>query len=430
MSAKRIHRTPVEYLKYLKGELTSEERHSFERDLEADSFDMEAMEGLERLNPGEAEEDLLLLHSTLNRRLNRRRRIRIYSIAASVASLLIVGTIFVNLYDFSPKSNKELMPGEETILREESASQSADTEKDEQRIDQGVPAEKDVADLEEITVDEAIPAGEKGQVIEKEKAFIEEPVSENEPVHVEGPVQKEAGIAETAGDRKRAEAGEDFVVPQKQAIEFNEAVQEEAGAAPAPAPVTEEVVSEEALPQRSQKKGKAMTQPSLKTTEKVSGIMVSSEDKESYPGAAKMVNEADRAMTTDMDSLDEVVVIGYGTGKEDEVTGAVRKVQLEKEENKYNSAEPEGGLDAFKMYIEEQIRFPAGDTSNMKGVVVLTFHVEADGTLSNIQTLRSPGEPFTEEAIRLLKEGPAWKPARNESGPADEVVRMRIIFKK
>jgi TonB family protein len=158
--------------------------------------------------------------------------------------------------------------------------------------------------------------------------------------------------------------------------------------------------------------------------------MVSSEDKESYPGAAKMVNEADMAMMTDMDSLDEVVVIGYGTGKEDEVTGAVRKVQLEKEENKYNSAEPEGGLDAFKMYIEEQIRFPAGDTSNMKGVVVLTFHVEADGTLSNIQTLRSPGEPFTEEAIRLLKEGPAWKPARNESGPADEVVRMRIIFKK
>jgi len=63
-------------------------------------------------------------------------------------------------------------------------------------------------------------------------------------------------------------------------------------------------------------------------------------------------------------------------------------------------------------------------------VVVLKFHVDRDGTISNIQTLRSPDESFTKEAIRLLQKGPAWNPARNESGTTDDVVRMRIVFKR
>ena len=49
MAAKRKHRSTNEYLKYLRGELSPEERYSFERDLEADAFEREAMEG--RLPP-------------------------------------------------------------------------------------------------------------------------------------------------------------------------------------------------------------------------------------------------------------------------------------------------------------------------------------------------------------------------------------------
>ena len=34
------------------------------------------------------------------------------------------------------------------------------------------------------------------------------------------------------------------------------------------------------------------------------------------------------------------------------------------------------------------------------------------------------------EAIRLLSDGPSWKPAKNESGDIEDVVRMRIVFKR
>ena len=135
-------------------------------------------------------------------------------------------------------------------------------------------------------------------------------------------------------------------------------------------------------------------------------------------------------MQPDVTSLDEVVVVGYAAEKESYATGAVQALSLDKEAIKYSGAEPEGGLEAFKVYMEQHIRFPAGDTISDREIVVLKFRVRKDGTISEIQTLRSPGEAFTEEAIRLLHEGPAWKPARSESGVMDDDVRIRIIFKR
>jgi len=135
-------------------------------------------------------------------------------------------------------------------------------------------------------------------------------------------------------------------------------------------------------------------------------------------------------MQPDMATLNELVLIGYDADKETYATGAVQTVKFDKEESGYSGAEPEGGLEAYKMYIEEQIRFPAGYTISKREVVVLKFNVALDGSISQIQTLRSPGDPYTEEAIRLLNEGPSWNPAKDENGATDDVVRMRIVFKR
>ena len=135
-------------------------------------------------------------------------------------------------------------------------------------------------------------------------------------------------------------------------------------------------------------------------------------------------------MQPDMATLNEVVVIGYEAEKSKYATGAAQTVKFDKEESDYSGARPEGGLEAFKMYIEEQIRFPSGETTSKREVVVLKFNVEPDGSISRIEALRSPGTLYTDEAIRLLQEGPVWIPAKNESGATDDVVRMRIVFKQ
>jgi ferric-dicitrate binding protein FerR (iron transport regulator) len=109
MSNERNHTDPDRLLKYLAGELSERERYELERQLEKDPFAREALEGLEAVGADKAREDLLSLHQSLRKRLGRRRRIAIYGMAAAIASLLIVGSLFLQLYDFHPSQEEQEM---------------------------------------------------------------------------------------------------------------------------------------------------------------------------------------------------------------------------------------------------------------------------------------------------------------------------------
>jgi len=188
MSAKKKHRNANEYLQYLKGELSGKERHSFERGLEADPFEMEAMEGLEMLAPGEVEEDLLSMHDRLRKRLHRRRRRTIYSIAATVASLLIISTVFINIYDFNPKSSKESIPNDESYLhdmpgtrstemKEEQAPEKQDLQvEDDNAVHLTPPAQQETRAREETQEQKNL--GEKKNAQVQERARVEQPSGE------------------------------------------------------------------------------------------------------------------------------------------------------------------------------------------------------------------------------------------------------------
>jgi hypothetical protein len=480
MTAKRKHRSTNEYLKYIKGELSPEERYSFERDLEAEPFDKEAMEGLEKLAASDVEKDLLSLHAHLGSRLRRRRRRNFYYVAASVASLLIVGTVFVNIYDFNPKTASESIPMDESFLRESPAPETGTRAPEE--------AGEDLEALDDLEAADVIGIEEEAYVMEDpvdtEEAAVNEVeydsdmVAEDQEIRTddakgiikEQEKAEEQGIAVAEGVMEEAAEPVENVDAAK-AVEIVEA----------PGAVEDDaLVVMEAQPKRSEKKGRAreLAAPaSYKAdfaVERIGGIVLSSEDMEPLPGASIMVKGSDSGLVADLNgrfslvsdqqdqttiiasyvgmetneyqlvrgnenqvlmqpdltSLNEVVVIGYDAAKSRHATGAVQTIDLKQDEFTYSGAEPEGGLQAYKMYIEEHIRFPAGDTLSKKEVVVLKFHVEQDGSISNIQTLRSPGKFFETEAIRLLKEGPSWNPAKNESGNIEDVVRMRIVFKK
>ncbi len=428
----------------MKGELSGEERYTFERDLEADPFEMDAMEGMEQIPVGELEEDLLSIHADMHKRLKRRRRRTFYYAAASVASLLIVGTVFLNIYNINPKSAQEAIPKDETFLHEDVTEQADIPEHAQVRENEAVPVEAQV--LEETPVLEIVQAREEAQ---NQDEIV---------VHEE--------MAMRAAEAVGAEVVSDEVI--------SGVVEAPIPEAPVPVSKADELVVMEAQPKRSQKKSRAQEALSPYTAGQMSGIVVSSEDMEPLPGASLMVKGSDSGIVADMEgrfslvtdqqaqttviasyigmeteeyqlaggtenrvvmqpdvtTLDEVVVIGSEADKSVYATGAVQTVELDKEDNKYSGAEPEGGLEAYKMYIEEQIRFPAGDSISKREVVVLKFNVGSDGSISQIIALRSPGDPFTEEAIRLLNVGPSWNPAINESGATDDVVRMRIVFKK
>jgi TonB family protein len=75
--------------------------------------------------------------------------------------------------------------------------------------------------------------------------------------------------------------------------------------------------------------------------------------------------------------------------------------------------EPEfpGGVTAFGEFLGKNIKYPVEmRQKNIQGRVIITFIVEKDGSLSNIQAVKSPGYGSSEEAIRVMSLSPKWEP--------------------
>lgn len=85
-------------------------------------------------------------------------------------------------------------------------------------------------------------------------------------------------------------------------------------------------------------------------------------------------------------------------------------------------AEYPGGMEAFGKYLEKNLKYPAAaQRSNVTGKVYVQFIVNADGSSSDIQILKSVGFGCDEEAIRVL-ETVKWTPGK-QSG---RIVRSRF----
>ena len=151
-------------------------------------------------------------------------------------------------------------------------------------------------------------------------------------------------------------------------------------------------------------------------------VRVEAAEKAMPSKAARTIKTSDTATefkpdTSDI-NLNEVVVVGYATrGDVDETV------------NNYTPPLPVNGRSDFDKYIRDNIRRPDTTTSGQRVVVVLNFNVNPDGKIDTIKVLRSPARIFSDEAIRLIREGPAWKPAIENGKAITDEVRVRIVFK-
>lgn len=70
-----------------------------------------------------------------------------------------------------------------------------------------------------------------------------------------------------------------------------------------------------------------------------------------------------------------------------------------------------GGTAEMMKYLQTNIRYPeAAHKAGKQGRVLVNFVVEADGTISNANVLRSVSEELDAEAIRVIQNMPKWKP--------------------
>jgi TonB family protein len=88
-----------------------------------------------------------------------------------------------------------------------------------------------------------------------------------------------------------------------------------------------------------------------------------------------------------------------------------------------------GGLDAFIRFIQRNTHYPnAARTDNISGQVTVSFVVERDGTIIEIKVQRGLGHGCDEEAVRVMKLSPRWKPGMQNGKPVRVAYSVPISF--
>ena len=89
-----------------------------------------------------------------------------------------------------------------------------------------------------------------------------------------------------------------------------------------------------------------------------------------------------------------------------------------------------GGAAKMMEYIQKNIKYPMmARESDIQGRVFVNFVVEPNGEISNVEVLRGIGGGCDEEAVRVVKSMPNWKPGKQRGSAVRCAFTVPIIFK-
>jgi len=145
------------------------------------------------------------------------------------------------------------------------------------------------------------------------------------------------------------------------------------------------------------------------------------------PPTVKELEVADPGQTNQKGDPNADIVINTPVGNGDE------KAVTEDENKIFTAVEqeptPAGGIGKFYEYLAKNIRYPAvAKENNVQGKVFLTFVVERDGSITDVKVLRGLGNGCDEEAMRVLRAAPKWKPGIQNGRPVRVQYQVPISF--
>ena len=94
------------------------------------------------------------------------------------------------------------------------------------------------------------------------------------------------------------------------------------------------------------------------------------------------------------------------------------------------SAAPVGGMTTFYKFIKKNLKYPRqAKRMGIEGKVFLSFIVDKDGGITDVQVIRGIGGGCDEEAVRILKASPKWKPGKQRGVPVRQKMTFPINFR-
>ena len=90
-----------------------------------------------------------------------------------------------------------------------------------------------------------------------------------------------------------------------------------------------------------------------------------------------------------------------------------------------------GGLTALMNYLRTNTRYPAAaQKAGIEGRVIVSFIVEPNGSVSNVEIVRSVDTDLDQEALRVVRQMPKWKPGKHDGSTVRFKYHLPIKFKQ
>ena len=88
-----------------------------------------------------------------------------------------------------------------------------------------------------------------------------------------------------------------------------------------------------------------------------------------------------------------------------------------------------GDLMKFREWVQKRLRYPQiAQENGISGRVTLSFVIEKDGSLTNIEVMQSPDRSLSEEAIRVVQSSPKWTPGKQRNQPVRVSFTLPVMF--
>jgi len=88
-----------------------------------------------------------------------------------------------------------------------------------------------------------------------------------------------------------------------------------------------------------------------------------------------------------------------------------------------------GGDHGRMVYLQNTMKYPQeAREQGIQGTVYVTFTIDTDGSITDIAVLKSPHILLSEEAVRVVKLMPKWKPGTQRGKPVKVQINMPLAF--
>lgn len=457
-----MHNLDDDIAKYNNGEMSPEEMHVLEKKALNDPFLADALDGISSISSDEFKDDLRNLRGSLHQKINEKEKhgfnwqwsIRI---AAGIILLAVCGYVLNSLFTTDTVEPKTLaLNKQEEKLESHEPQQQSVSEEEIKSVE--TPAPKTP------TADQSFFSESQEQKRNTVKSDVRQKDFDDKTILADESTNRQT--EKTTPPERSYVAG--AVQPQQQAETFKLEKADQAEAV-ASAPIENTLAKTRARKMAPAKESQGFVNPLAEVLQDeviprktIHGKVTDADDELPIPGVNVLVkgttigtvtdlngnyelsiaaNQTDLVfsyigmetkevssektddinvqLSPDVSALSEVVVVGYGTEEETEFEGT-----------RWELAEPNGGRKEYKKYLEQSLTYPKLAMANdVEGKVTIQFTIQPSGQLTDFRVVRGLGYGCDEEVIRLIKEGPQWKPTKRNDEPVKGKGKVKMRFK-